>query len=92
MTRFHTKKNSFSHSQKEAAFLYLVRHVRQQRHKSCALHGLGELALRLCTHSGLLARHDASVRIQELLEKLGILVVDEGNVIFREETLLFHWM
>ncbi len=40
--------------------------------------------------TSLFSRDDASMRVEELFEKLRILIIDEFDIVMGEETLLFH--
>ncbi len=67
----------------------LFRDKWQESHEAGALHCLGELALALGIHEGLLLAHEACMRIQELLQELHILVIDVFDIILRKKAL-FH--
>ncbi len=54
--------------------------VGQQRHKACALNGLGDRALVGGAKVGAAARHNLAVRVNKLLEGLRVLVVDTDEL------------
>ena len=70
-------------------FQALLSDVRKKSHESGALDGHSELSLVLRAGSGSLLGLHSSVRIEKLLEDLGILVVDVFDII-RGKIALFH--
>jgi hypothetical protein len=73
------------------AFLYsLASNKREETHKSSAFDGIGEATLALCRDIGTLFGQNTSVGIQELLQKLYILVVDMFDIILGKVTLFCH--
>jgi hypothetical protein len=63
---------------------------REETHKSSAFDGIGEATLTLCRDIGTLFGQNTSVGIQELLQKLYILVVDMLDIILGKVTLFCH--
>ncbi len=68
----------------------LSSHVREKSHESSAFDGERELALIDGAHFGSLLAHDASMRVEELLEDVRVLIVYVLNVVLLEEALLGH--
>lgn len=64
--------------------------VRKEAHESSPLHCQGELALCARTYVRPLGGENASMRIEELLEKLRVLIVDMLYVILLKEALFCH--
>ena len=59
----------------------LLLNIRKKAHEARALHCCFYRALLLGGEAGALTTHDAAVRIDELLEKIDIFVVDVSDVI-----------
>lgn len=68
----------------------LSSYEREETHKSSALDGICEATLALCRDIGALFGQNTSVWIQELLQKLYILVVDMFDIILGKVTLFGH--
>lgn len=86
----HTEKPSIIEGFSFPTRRLLACDVREESHETCALDGDCQLALVLGGDTRALPRKDASVRIQEFLQDLGILVVDIVDIMLAEVTLLFH--
>ena len=67
----------------------LFRNEREQSHKSRAFDRKRELALVLHRDSRALSRETAAVGIQELLQNIGVFVVNVFDVV-RTKVILFH--
>ena len=58
-----------------------------ERHKTCALDCFGNLALVATTDSCVATGLHTTVRVDEKLQHLGVLIVDEFNLVLGEITL-----
>lgn len=72
------------------AGLFLFLDVRQKPHEASALYRLFHHALLLCRETALAAIHNATMRIDEVLQEIDILVVDVLNVVLRQNVIRCH--
>lgn len=85
----HPPKNTKTTFSGGICFRALVRYEREKSHESCALDGVGELALIFCSEASTLASKDTTVGIEKALEAIEILVVDELDAIC-VKVIVFH--
>lgn len=68
----------------------LVCHERNQGHESGSFHRSGQLSLVLGSRTCSLSRKESSVRVQEFLQDINILVVHMLDIVLREKALFCH--
>lgn len=68
----------------------LASDIRQKGHITGLLYRESELALGTSRDAGALTSHDATVRVEKLLEKFNVLVVDIFDIVLLKEALFFH--